>query len=121
MCVCMCVCVCAMGIFGGSYWLVEAGSRAHMGLCHLELVLQGSTQTEEALCSLGAARVRRKQWTGKTLMNRPKASQLKIFNKKNDVCQMFLCFKMSLQTRPLFYFPVQYPALFLARHQINQC
>ena len=68
---CVCVCVCAMGIFGGSYWLVEAGSRAHMGLCHLELVLQGSTQTEEALCSLGAARVRRKQWTGKTLMNRP--------------------------------------------------
>lgn len=42
---------------------MEAGSCAHMGLCHLEWVLRGPTQTEEALYSLGAAHVRRNQWT----------------------------------------------------------
>lgn len=33
---------------------VQDGSGAHMGLCHLELVLRGSSQTEEALCSHSA-------------------------------------------------------------------
>lgn len=65
MCVCICLCVC--GIFGGGgvKWLLEVGSRAHMGLCHVALVLHSSAQTEEALCELRAAKVRRKQWTEK--------------------------------------------------------